>query len=196
MRVITFFLLLVTSQPLMASEDEYLIEPMVRVGKITPNTSETDLVLIYGRENVKRSEIGVGEGDVVMGTILFPYTDKELSIEWKANFSKPVRISIYGDDTKWKTTSGISIGTTLEELEQINSGIFKLTGFGWDYPGRTVSWEMGSLPKQLQLDLWSQTDISSEEIGQVLGDSYFDSSNLVFRKMKLKVRQIYVRWDI
>lgn len=99
-------------------------------------------------------------------------------------------------NTKWQTSSGIMIGTSLDEIERINKGIFKLTGFGWDYPGRTVSWGNGVLPIQLQLDLRPGTEVSDDKFMQVLGDGYFESSNEVIKSMNLKVKRIFVRWDI
>ena len=59
------------------------IDPAKNVGEITKLSTEQDLIRLYGKRNVKRTEIGVGEGEVVKGTILFPDTDKEILIEWK-----------------------------------------------------------------------------------------------------------------
>lgn len=175
---------------------DFTISPKERVGKIIPTSTEADLKKIYGNSNVKTYEVDVGEGDVVEGTIVFPDTNKELTIEWKKNKASPERITIYRSDTPWNTISGISIGTTLEELERINGGSFMLTGFEWDYPGRTVSWEKGKLPIQLQLDLDSEVKISNKELMQVSGDSNFSSNNPIIKKMKLKVVRMHIRWDI
>jgi len=177
-------------------EFDYLIIPSSKVGAITPKATEVELRKIYGNKNVKLYEVDVGEGDVVEGTIVFPNTNKELTIEWKSKHKDPERITIYRADTKWITNNGITIGTTLEEMEKINGGIFKLTGFGWDYPGRTVSWEQGNLPIQLQLDLDPDVKLSDKELMQVSGDSYFSSNNPIIKKMKLKVVRMHILWDI
>jgi hypothetical protein len=175
---------------------KFTIEPKTRVGEISPTSTESDLIKIYGKKNVKRSKIAVGEGELVEGTILFPNTPDEITIEWKEKLKYPERITISHPNTSWKIISGVKIGTTLEQLEVINKSKFKLTGFEWDYPGRTVSWENGILPVQLQLDLSSDTDISFEELNQVSGDGEFSSNNEIIRKMKLRVERIFIRWDI
>ncbi len=174
----------------------YFVIPAERVGDITRSSTESDLKRIYGVENVKRHQIYIGEGFEVEGTILFPDTEKELRIEWRNDFKEPQRITITHPNTKWVIDSGVTIGTTINQLEKINKGRFKLTGFEWDYPGRTVSWEKGVLPIQLQLDLDSDVELPFEEQRMVVGDGYFNSDNHIIKKMGLKVESIYIRWDI
>ena len=174
---------------------QWLINPKSNVGKIVPKSSEQDLMEAYGRENVKRSKISIGEGEFVEGTTLFPDTENELLIEWKDDFKNPRNLTIQSDQADWKLDNGIKIGTMLSKIEKLNSTPFKLTGFEWDYPGRTVSWEKGKLPTQLQLELEPSVDLPEKERYQVVGDSSFSSSNAIIKKMKLKVRTIYIRWD-
>ena len=76
-----------------------------------------------------------------------------------------------------------------------NSTNFKLTGFEWDYPGRTTSWAKGKLSKSLQLDFWTDKKIADSDARKVAGDSEIMSSNRVIQKMKLKVKIIFIRWD-
>ena len=90
---------------------------------------------------------------------------------------------------------GTTIGTSLDKLEAINSGPFSLTGFGWDYEGRTVSWQKGKLPKQLQLDLKPIKTVPDKAYDSVLGDRYFGSSFQGMKKLNLAVEKIFVRWD-
>jgi hypothetical protein len=174
----------------------WVIKPELNVGEITKNSSEQDLIKIYGKKNIKRTEIDVGEGEVVLGTILFPETKKQITIKWKEGFSKPDRITVAHINSTWRLNNGIKIGSTLEEVERLNKGPFKLTGFEWDYPGRTVSWEKGKLPAQIQLDFEYTADIPQEEFIQVLGDRNLSSKNRFIRKMNLKVKTIFIRWDI
>jgi hypothetical protein len=41
----------------------HLIVPEIRVGAITPRTSEFELQKIYGLKNVRSSEVDIGEGE-------------------------------------------------------------------------------------------------------------------------------------
>lgn len=175
---------------------DLLIKPATNVGAITKTTTEADLKRIYGAKNVQRYEVGVGEGEVVPGTILFPGTKRELTIEWEKAYRNPVRITISKPKSEWSLNSGIKIGSTQEEVEKANGGDFKLTGFEWDYPGRTVSWEKAKLPPQLQLDLDPTVQLPWQEYSKVLGDNFYSTQNKVIRKLKLVVSVIYIRWDI
>ena len=160
---------------------------------IFQETTEKELIEIYGRKNVKRAKIPVGEGETVLGTVLFPGTTDELTIEWKANFARPERITA-SQGKRWRTREGIAIGTTLEKVEQANQGSFKLSGFEWDYPGRTLSWEGGRLEASLQLELVPTEQVSPQEYQLVMGEGPYSSSLPVLKKMKLKVARIFVRW--
>jgi len=172
------------------------IDPAKNVGEITRLSNEQDLIRIYGKKNVKRIEVGVGEGEVAEGTILFPNTDKQISIEWKEKFNKPDRFTIYKANSAWRLKQGIRVGDSLEKVKMINNSDFKITGFEWDYPGRTVSWGKGLLPNQLQLDFEPSTNIPWAEFSLVLGDKKYSSKNKVIRKLNLKIRRISIRWDL
>ena len=45
---------------------------------------------------------------------------------------------------------GITIGTTLKELEKINGKPFFILEPGQDYSGTVISWEKGTLEKELE----------------------------------------------
>lgn len=177
------------------SNESFLIDPWHGVGHIVPGCSEIDLIKFYGAKNVRYAAIEIGEGETAQGSILFPGTLDAVAIEWKQTYSQPERITISSRGTRWHTQEGITIGTSLDQLEVINGRPFKLTGFCWDYEGRTVSWEKGRLSQQLQLDLRPTKDVSESEFETVLGDRYFSSSFPAMKKLGLVVEKIFVRWD-
>jgi hypothetical protein len=176
-------------------EQFFSIDPVKGVGPIKPNCTEKDLIDFYGSKNLKRSDIDIGEGETVVGSTLFPASPNAVEIEWKNSFKLPERLTISSPGTQWKTKEGITIGTTLDQLEKINGGPFTLTGFGWDYEGRTMSWESGKLPKQLQLELVPTQKVTDEEEDSVQGDRGFKSDHPVMKKKKLAVKTIFIRWD-
>ncbi|MGI0117574.1 hypothetical protein [Zooshikella sp. RANM57] len=191
-----FVLLSLLFQTVYATDNNFLVDPVHAVGQITPNSTEAELIKRYGTEHVKRSEIPVGEGETIKGTLLFPKTKNELLIEWKHNFSQPLRITINQPNTQWKTHSGITLGTTLTEVEKINRQVFKLTGLGWDYEGRTTSWESGNLPNQLRLVFdYDAENLSTAEYRKISGDGAFNSNHEVFRKLKMTVRAMIIEWN-
>lgn len=174
---------------------DWTFDPAGLIGGITPSSKQEDIVKIFGAENVETIDLPIGEGMTVPGTRVYGKTANELLIEWKENEPTPARITISRPGTQWKTSDGITLGTSLEELEKINGHSFKLTGFRWDYPGRTVSWEGGKLPAQLQLDLEVAKEVPEAELQQVTGDTEFDSSHPVFKQMQLKVKTIHLVWE-
>lgn len=176
------------------SKMNWIIDARGNVGGITRASTKSDLARIFGSKNIESYDIHVGEGMFVKGTRIFGNTKNAVLIEWNDKSGTPLRIIIDGEGTDWKTSEGVTIGTTLEELEKINGGPFQIFGFGWDYEGRTVSWENGKLPSELQLDMTSTKKVSPEEERQVLGDGFFSSDHPVMKKKGLKVGTIYIRW--
>jgi len=129
------------------SDESWLIVPGAKVGPITAKTSEADLIQVYGKANVQSKDIEVGEGFTEPGTVINPDDpSKTIQIIWKdqnrRQFPDSIRISSE-KKSLWRTTQGISIGTTLKELEMINGKPFSLAGYGWDYGGTVLSWEKG-----------------------------------------------------
>ena len=124
------------------------IVPGNSVGAIGRNTSEKDLIRIFGRQNVKRANIDVGEGETLPGTIVYPNDPrKRLSIVWHdpATRAQPETITIRGKNTFWKTDRGITIGTSLKTIEMLNGGPFSMSGFGWDYSGTVMHSNRGKM---------------------------------------------------
>ncbi|MFK5923162.1 MAG: hypothetical protein QM496_13370 [Verrucomicrobiota bacterium] len=196
--LITLILIAVLPLALSAKDEnrnDWLIDPAAKVGKINKSTSEEDLIKIYGKENVKRQKLPVGEGMFVEGAVLFPGTKNELLIEWKGELKNPERITISSPKGSWRFSNGLKIGDSLEEVEKYNAAVFRLSGFEWDYPGRTTSWEKGKLSKNLQLDFATDKELAESDAQKIAGDGTFKSSNKVMKKMKLKVKTIFIRWD-
>lgn len=153
------------------------------------------------------SDIAVGEGFTEPGTVLFPEdSDKTLFILWNGPSRRgPKEIRIRGEKTIWKTNKGITLGTSLKKIEEINGKPFVLAGFGWDYEGTVIHCNGGEL-KELGTDLdagiQSRTLIlqlnpdyrlrQSPEYGSVLGDRYFQSDHPAMKKLNPKVYEIIV----
>ena len=184
-----------TKKPTMGSTetaDNWLVIPGKQVGRIQVNTSFADLEKLFGANNVMKSEIGLGEGEMTNGVIIFPNTQNELEIifvdDTKMNQIKTVRIE--GDGAKWTTDNGIATGTTLEELVKINGKDFKFYGFEWDYAGKLASWEDGKISDKLSVYL----EATNEEaiFPALLGDGEFSSDNPKAKEGRLEVISLSV----
>lgn len=153
-----------------------------------------DITKAYGPEKCQPWSVPVGEGEVVAGTRVLGGSKNEFLIEWKRS-GTPERITIASPGTDWKTPGGISIGSTIERVEKANGVPFMLTGFEWDYPGRTVSWKGGHLPAELQMDFEYSHSLSQELMKQIpVGDGSFSSDLPVLKSIGLKVSRLFVTW--
>jgi hypothetical protein len=173
----------------------YTIVPGVRFGAITARTSEADLKRIYGRDNVRDVEVGLGEGETMPGTVVFPNDEsKKIEIVWKDQKRKrsPDFIQFYGDRSVWKTSDGIGLGTSLKVLEKLNGRGFTLAGFQWDYSGTVLSWRGGKLARlfgdKVTLRLNPNYDKGPEkDLNAVMGDGGFPSKHKSMQRLNPKV---------
>ena len=177
---------------------DWLIVPGVRVGSITTDTSETDLKKTYGESEVVAADIDVGEGQTQAGTILFPrQTAKVLTLFWTDETRTHVaQVRINTEGTNWRTNRGITIGTPLRAIEQLNGRPVNLAGFGWDYSGTILDCDGGAL-KELGVQTPTGTHgrtllirvapqskwNGSTEYSRVLGDRTFKSDHAAMRKL-------------
>ena len=187
-----------------SSEDgsEWRIEPGRGAGALKPGGSEADLREAYGASQVRASRIELGEGDTAPGTILFPDDpDRRLQILWADSSARraPERLILRGERSRWRLPRGISLGTSLAELEDKNGRPFTLAGFGWDYAGVIVSWNGGALDSTLSPDvkLYLEPRIEDrvgEAYRRVLGDRDYSSALPAMRSLNPRVYQIFVDW--
>ncbi len=199
---LTGFVFLVTAIGLgQAAHDPWLILANGEKGSINAHTTRQDLVRTYGASNVVDQDVDIGEGETERGTVVFP-KDAQRSIEilWKDpdKKTKPASATISGKRSHWHAVHGISLGTSLSELERLNGRPFKLAGFGWDYSGTVTSWENGALAADLDggdgrviLRLDSHTPQAvDKDVAQVEGDGDFSSSHSVMQKLNPRAYQI------
>lgn len=182
-------------------ESEWQIGPG-RAGPVTRETSEADLRQHYGSGEVESTRIEIGEGETAAGTVLFPRDSlRRAEIVWQdsVNRRRPARISIRGSQTRWQLPRGISLGTTLQELEHLNGRPFTLAGFGWDYAGVITDWKGGALDRslagiKLYLDPGS-AQYESKAYAQVSGDQDFSSSLPPMQQLNPHVATIFVDFE-
>jgi hypothetical protein len=175
-------------------DDAWFVDAARSVGGITPQSTKEDVVKIFGADHVEAYEIPVGEGMAVDGTRVYGGTKNELLIEWKQD-GTPERLEISREGSDWETPGGITIGSSLEKVETVNGQPVLFTGFGWDYGGRTVSWEGGALSPELQLELESPKTLSDDEEEFVTGDKEILSDSPLVDSRDFTVKRIFIRWS-
>lgn len=169
--------------------------PGKKVGLINKNFTEADIIKAYGKENVTRQTISMGEGEMATSTVLFPKTDNEIFISWQLDkpFEVITEVLIENEKSPWSTNQGVNIGTTLEELIKINGRDFKFAGFEWDYSGYTNDWQDGLIAKSLAVFL--EPDNPDVVYPDLLGDDLFSSNHPKAKPANLRVRSMIIRFD-
>jgi hypothetical protein len=184
-----------------AAADPWLILATGEKGSISTQTTRSELARVYGARNVVDQDIEVGEGETQPGTVLFPKdASRKIEILWDDPEKKtaPSILTIRGKASRWKAVHGISLGSSLKDLERLNSQPFHLSGFGWDYSGTVMSWDNGSLAAELDgghgrviLRLDSNVpEAVDEDVSQVVGDRDFSSHHPVMQKLNPRVYEV------
>ncbi len=213
---VAFFILLSVSQTFGSDIDPmWLIVPGGKIGPISPDASESDLIKLYGKPNIKNEEIYLyNEGEETeTGSVIYPNDpQKKIIILWKDQSKRKFlkRVEFFGDKSYWKLAGGVSLGTSLKDLERINGGEFILWGFGWDAGGFVKTWSNGKLEKNfagevsIRLDTISRVkkpdislvpdNITKDEYFAVQGEREFSSSHPIMQKINPTVCQIFIRF--
>ncbi len=141
------------------SQEEYILLLLEDEEYAIPhNAKEEDILDLFGKESVHRTEVHVGEGFYERGLVVFPDTKKELEVHLHA-YEDPssIREIVFSHrDSPWRTREGIQKGISLKELVEINEGHFTFLGLAWDYGGLVISWDEGELqgtPYRVMLDI-------------------------------------------
>ena len=186
---------------------DWRIVPGVRVGPLTATASAADLIASYGAENVRDEPYPLGEGESEPGTVIFPDDPaKRVLILWSDLEKKtmPLAARIDTAGSQWKTAEGLSVGSTLKRVEELNGKPFLLYGFGWDYGGQLVDSNGGALKDLPHEDpeggfrggallLTFQPDAGADD-SEVLGDGTFSSDLPVMQTLDPKISIIIVNF--
>ncbi|HPA62842.1 MAG TPA: hypothetical protein PLC67_02690 [Spirochaetota bacterium] len=184
-----------------SKESNWIIVPGQNVGEINQNCSINDLIDIFGKNNVFECNIGLSEGESIVGVKVFKDSCNELDILWKDNkFQKIDRIIIREKGTLWKTADGITIGTSISDIIKLNEKDITISGFEWDYAGTLVSWNNGKFENKYAIG--KKFAMSFESMSRkvnnyesVIGDKQISSDNDVIKSMNLQVASMAVIFD-
>ncbi|MBC6994763.1 hypothetical protein QWY85_06930 [Neolewinella lacunae] len=133
---------------------DFTFEPGKRFGPIVSDSASRSQVLALYGDSAVLGTIFIGEGYEEEAVILFPDNPRrraELYYNESYDTLRPSFIRITGNyeegeemRSDWTSTNGLSIGTSIGEVEKINGQPFTISGFGWDYGGQVVNWNGGA----------------------------------------------------
>jgi hypothetical protein len=170
-------------------------------GPFGRNASHADLEKAFGSSNVVYQDIDGAEGEKIKASVLYGHDPKaRLEIIWsdeKARRGPMVRAK---DQSAWVTTHGIRIGTALAEVEKLNGKPFKLSGFDWDYGGRVLDWQGGTLAKPqpggciIGVEFSHIEDAPEANLTKVTGDNAFMSDGADMRAVEPYVSVVTISY--
>lgn len=125
--------------------------PITCSSPVTPDDSAKSLKQRYGQEAVIQQLTGA-EGETYKGLILMPRAmDRRIEVSFKDDSLSEVTGLTLRDTAKasrWNV-AGVTIGSSLVEVQNINGKPFLLNGFEWDYSGFVTNWRGGMLGQPL-----------------------------------------------
>lgn len=174
---------------------EWRLIPGKSAGSIKETTDEKTLIELYGEENVKRKKIHIGEGQFLNGHILFEGKKNECELLWVEDMKPPVdRLILTSKKGSWHLENGLAVGTTLDELNEINGRPFLFYGFAWDLGGLVISWENGNMNSVANdsLVVYLSVDEDDNIPNELIGDSEISSDNPALAELKIIVSKIEI----
>lgn len=137
----------------------------------------------FPREGVGMFDEGTEE---LYYTILYPETPNEIQITWNDKERTEINDIRFTTAGNWKSSRGIMVGTTYDELNVLNGKPVSFYGFGWDYSGAVV-WNEGKLEdSKLRVFLAPE----KEPQPKYYGDHIIKATPGEIKNMGLKVQTI------
>jgi hypothetical protein len=184
--------------------------PGERVGLVMNSTTESELKTVLKSGEYKRALVDIGEGTCHFGAVLYPGTQKEISLVWRSRDAEvdctgeagqtnaalehhsPFSAvdSVRVESPAWHTAQGVKTGLNIPQLQKINGHAFLYSGFDWDYGGRVTSWEKGVLPDNLSVVL--KYDDAAENIP--LGEEQVRSDSQAISAENIRIQTIQVEF--
>lgn len=152
----------------------------------------------FGKENLTLDTSWVIGDDTLRGSILFPNSSKKAFIYYHEG--KIADVTILGESSAWKTSTGLYLGMTLADVQKINAKNFTISGFNWSHGGSVVSWEGGKLAGDSTLSHLASFSnsgnlhegLSDEEYALISGEAEFDVRHPSIQKLNPRLDLISI----
>ncbi|MCF4100336.1 hypothetical protein L1I30_01535 [Gillisia sp. M10.2A] len=190
MRKIVFVILALTiiscnssKKAISTNSNKFIVEDL------TAYNSE-QLKELYPDANMREDKGMFEEGTVERAyCVLYPNTPNELHITWQDDEKSKIHDIRFSDSGKWQSSTGIRVGTSYTELNDLNAKPISFYGFGWDYSG-AVLWNEGKLENsQLHVFLTPNTEPKS----QFYGDHIIKASEKEIEELDLHVQTLILK---
>jgi hypothetical protein len=126
--------------------------PITCTSPVASDDTTKTLMQRYGKEAVVQDLPGA-EGEKYKGVVLFPKaTDRRIEVAFtddKAKRASGLTLRDTAKTSRW-SVNGITIGSSLADVQKANGKPFLVNGFEWDYGGFVTDWKGGALGRPLQ----------------------------------------------
>jgi hypothetical protein len=144
---IAFLALLFVAAPALAQAPPPQEGAITCSSPVAPNDSGKTLRQRYGKDIVVQ-ELPGAEGETYKGLVLLPRAaDRRIEVSFTDDTMKRatgLAIRNQAKASRWNL-SGITIGSSLAEVQKVNGKPFLVSGFDWDYGGFVADWKDGAL---------------------------------------------------
>lgn len=123
-----------------------------RDGAFAPDASHASLAATFGASDVSSETLEDEGGPFILTTIFADDPTRRLNVRWndEATLSSPASVGVSGEHSVWTGPLGLSLGSTVEELERLNGRPFEILGWGWDYGGQLWDTRGGALSRDVR----------------------------------------------
>lgn len=146
------FALTFLASPALAQNTPLAEGPITCSSPVAPNDSAKSLMQRYGQEAVIEDTLYTGVEDITYkGLVLLPQApDWRIEVAFTdETMSRVARLTLRNPAKSHWTVAGITIGSTLAEVQKINGKPFIIHQFDSDFSGFVVNWKSGKLGKPL-----------------------------------------------
>ncbi|MFT4122146.1 hypothetical protein [Bradyrhizobium sp.] len=153
-RNVAFAALVLLASPAFAQTAPLQEGPITCAFPVTPDDTTKSLLQRYGKEAVVQDLPGA-EGERYKGVVLFPKAaDRRIEVAFtddKARRTSGLTLRDSAKTSRW-SVGGITIGSSLADVQKANGKPFLVSGFEWDYGGFVTDWKGGALSRPLEGD--------------------------------------------
>ncbi len=186
---------LVKTPQTVGTASKWIIVGGTRVGDITKSTTLAQLKNSYGAGNVTDNNFTQGAKKFLTSKV-YEGQVNEFEVFWSDTISRksPIMVKVTGPGD-WRTTQGIAIGSTLQELVAINRKDFYFLGFNnneYDgYYNGKVKWNKGEVGDKIGISLaYDNIANAKESFITFLNLQSFPSNHPQAKDLSLTVREI------
>jgi hypothetical protein len=173
-----------------------LVIPGGRFGPVEPDASGADLAAALG-DAYAEDVAYLGEGFCGAGALLYGGTPDAIRVAFVDDTRALVASAVADTEgARWRTTEGVGVGTSLEELARLNGAPITFTGFGWDRGGTVIGYGGGALASYRDdAGFFVLLDASPRPTARALvGDHDVSSDDPALADYDVRVRGLEAQW--